>query len=176
MKQYGEKIKQIRVEKGITAVEVAKAAGLKHSSYGSIEKGITKSISIEVGKGIAKALGVSFIELFDVQSPESSAFQETLAENKRLQKRIAELESQIQDKSELLDMMRDEKEFTLLVMKWIIHYVTDYYLEQSEKLVQASGKMADEIIEKSWLSAKMQYLKGKKGKDIYFMPDGHDQI
>ncbi len=68
METMNEKIKRLRKQKGLSQVEVAKAAGITQSSYASIEKGDTKSITIEVGKGFAKALGMAFNELFDIES------------------------------------------------------------------------------------------------------------
>lgn len=85
MKKINEKIKELRVEAGIKQADVARSAGIKQSSYASIEKGDTKSISIEVGKGIAKALGVSFNELFEIESPSKKEIAELKAEIEKLQ-------------------------------------------------------------------------------------------
>lgn len=68
MESINEKIKRLRLESGINQADVARSAGIKQSSYASIEKGDTKSISIEVGKGIAKALRISFLELFEIEA------------------------------------------------------------------------------------------------------------
>lgn len=68
MESINEKIKRIRLETGVNQADVARSAGIKQSSYASIEKGDTKSISIEVGKGIAKALNISFNELFEIET------------------------------------------------------------------------------------------------------------
>lgn len=68
METINEKIKRLRIESGVSKAEMARAAGLKQSSYSSIENGETKSITIEVGKGIARALDISFNELFEIES------------------------------------------------------------------------------------------------------------
>lgn len=89
METINEKIKRIRIEAGINQADVARAAGIKQSSYASIEKGDTKSISIEVGKGIAKALGISFNELFEVEILQNdSLINELKAENERLKEQL----------------------------------------------------------------------------------------
>lgn len=68
MSNYGQKIKQLRELKGISQKQVADEAGIKPSSYFNIENGKTQSISIEVGKGIARALDVAFNELFEIET------------------------------------------------------------------------------------------------------------
>ena len=45
MNAINEKIKELRVKSGIKQADVARSAGIKQSSYASIEKGDTKSIS-----------------------------------------------------------------------------------------------------------------------------------
>jgi len=67
-----EKLKQLRKQKGISQNTVASAAGISISAYSNIENGVSKSITIDIGKGIAKALGVSFIELFEIDENRTS--------------------------------------------------------------------------------------------------------
>lgn len=61
-----KKIRSLRKASGLSQAYVASVCELTQSSYASIENGKTKSITIEVGKGIAKALGVPFTELFEI--------------------------------------------------------------------------------------------------------------
>jgi len=75
MESINEKIKLLRKQRGISQVEVAKAAGINQASYSNIEKGDTKSITIEVGKGISRALGIPFAELFDIEAPKDNSEQ-----------------------------------------------------------------------------------------------------
>jgi len=89
MVSINEKITAIRLSKGIKQSDVARASGLKQPSYASIEKGETKSITIEAGKGIAKALGVSFIELFEIEIANHEEKEE------KLNKRISDLEKML---------------------------------------------------------------------------------
>jgi transcriptional regulator with XRE-family HTH domain len=69
MELLGEKIRQIRKSKGISQMTVADTCKIKQSSYANIESGKTQNITIEIGKGIAKALNVSFNELFEIEAP-----------------------------------------------------------------------------------------------------------
>jgi len=75
METIGEKIKRIRIEKRLSKKEVAEICGLSPSSYLYIEEGKTKSISIEVGKGIARALEVSFTDLFEIEDVYKTKFE-----------------------------------------------------------------------------------------------------
>lgn len=98
MESLKDKIRRLRKEKGISQVDVAKASGINQASYSNIEKGSTTSISIEVGKGIAKALEISFNELFDIEvEATNSLIDELKADNERLK----ELQSR-NDKESLL--------------------------------------------------------------------------
>jgi transcriptional regulator with XRE-family HTH domain len=91
MESINEKIKRLRIESGVNQAEVARSAGIKQSSYASIEKGDTKSITIEVGKGIAKALKISFNELFEIESEElKEEFSEKLKEITEALEKMAE--------------------------------------------------------------------------------------
>jgi len=67
MESIGEKIKRIRKSKGISQTTVSNTCGIKQSSYANIENGKTQNITIEIGKGIAKALKISFNDLFDIE-------------------------------------------------------------------------------------------------------------
>ncbi|NQU51483.1 MAG: helix-turn-helix transcriptional regulator [Bacteroidetes bacterium] len=84
MYEFKEKIKKLRIEKGLKQADVARAAGIKQATLASIEKPVeldgTKAMTIETGKGIAKALGVPFNELFDIEIPETKKIEELRAD------------------------------------------------------------------------------------------------
>lgn len=63
-KKVGEKIRIIRINKGITQEEAAFRSKLDYSYFNQIERG-RRNPSIEAVSRIAKALGVSLKELFD---------------------------------------------------------------------------------------------------------------
>lgn len=96
MESIGEKIRRIRKSKGISQTAVSDTCGIKQSSYANIESGKTQNITIEIGKGIAKALEISFNELFDIdQIIEDDIIKELknkkewlIKENERKQKEI----------------------------------------------------------------------------------------
>lgn len=105
MESINEKIKRIRLETGVNQADVARSAGIKQSSYASIEKGDTKAISIEVGKGIAKALKISFNELFDIE-----VFDEKLELINKLAK---EYEEAKQRTDEIIESLDDKRKLLL---------------------------------------------------------------
>lgn len=61
--QLAERIKQLRVEKGMTQLDVASKMGIDDSSYRKIESGRTNPISRTLYK-LAEALDVSVSQLF----------------------------------------------------------------------------------------------------------------
>lgn len=112
METINEKIRRIRIESKVNQADVARAAGIKQSSYGSIEKGDTKSISIEVGKGIAKALNISFNDLFDIEPPKwgHDNTEKLKAEIEEANKEINRIQETLKDKILLIDFLLKDKE------------------------------------------------------------------
>jgi transcriptional regulator with XRE-family HTH domain len=113
METIGEKIRRIRKSKGISQMTVADTCNIKQSSYANIESGKTQNITIEIGKGIAKALDVSFNELFEieVQGVSGSDVESLLNEKKA---KIEDLQKQIEKTDKLNDFLQEEN-------KWLKH-------------------------------------------------------
>jgi transcriptional regulator with XRE-family HTH domain len=100
-----ERIKQFRKQKNLSQAQVAEVIGISQAAYAKIESGETKSITIEVGKGIAKAIGISFNELFDIEPSKENSKQINLllADNE-------EINQKLEEKLQLLEMLKKEKE------------------------------------------------------------------
>jgi transcriptional regulator with XRE-family HTH domain len=129
MDKIGEKLKQLRKSKGLSQSQVAEASGLTQASYASIETGKTKSISIQVGKGLAKILDQDFNLLFDVDHKEND--QSRLIEE--LKKEIESLQRQLEDNISLKHYYsRDLLGMKSMSLNWIKEF---YYteLEQVER-------------------------------------------
>lgn len=62
-KKLGERIEELRKQKGITQEELAAKAGLHRAYFWDIENG--RNISIKTAYKIARALGVTLSQLFD---------------------------------------------------------------------------------------------------------------
>jgi transcriptional regulator with XRE-family HTH domain len=99
-----EKIKQFRKQKNLSQAQIAESIGISQAAFAKIESGETKSITIEVGKGIAIALGIPFYEIFDIEpSKENSEQIEKLKiENESLKK-------QLEEKVQILELLKNEK-------------------------------------------------------------------
>jgi len=95
-----EKIKDRRKELKLTqkqiAEKISEISPISQAAYAKIESGATVGISIEYAKGIAKALDVSFNELFEIENSahenNSVEFEKKIEEHKN---RILELEKTI---------------------------------------------------------------------------------
>jgi transcriptional regulator with XRE-family HTH domain len=76
METIGNKIKRLRRSKGLSLMDlVAKMNALKidisDTALSKIETGKTKSITVDLGKGLANAFDISFNELFDIETNNS---------------------------------------------------------------------------------------------------------
>jgi transcriptional regulator with XRE-family HTH domain len=153
MSNIHEKIREFRKQKGINQKQVADSAGLSVAAYSNIESGISKSITIVAGKGIAKALGVSFAELFDIEVVGTTT-SEAAGELEQLRVRIGELE----DKNFKLQTdinQRDSHIATLVQYKDILKY----------KLIEMIYK--DYLIALSSYQQRLGNAKDDKEKDYY---------
>jgi transcriptional regulator with XRE-family HTH domain len=112
------KIRQYRLEKGLSQKTVSTMAEISHSAYVKIEYGKTEKIFIEVGKKISKALGVSFNELFDIVSENKGQEEELKAEIERLTK-----------------IVKGQKELLDLNDKLLKHYEKTYIAIYQESLI-----------------------------------------
>jgi len=63
-KKFGQRVKELRKNKGLTQEDLAFAIGVDRSYMGFIERGERNPTLDKIGK-IAKALKVSWKELFD---------------------------------------------------------------------------------------------------------------
>jgi len=123
-KLLADKIKKIRLEKRISQSHMKDVIGISQAAYAKIENGTTKNITIEIGKGIAKALGVDFSELFGVGLRERGFFISQLEEYKN---KADKLKEELVKANQIVELLSSEKrnlkEF--YVMQLVSHY-TNY--------------------------------------------------
>lgn len=148
MESMNEKIKQLRKLKGVSQVEVANAAGINQSSYASIENGNTKSITIDVGIGIAKALGTSFNELFEIDGT-NSAIDELNRQIEELQGRIEELKNISAEKSLLIETLKNEQSHIKehLVMQMLSSYAFEIRT-YDEQILKSENEEKEKLTKK----------------------------
>jgi len=106
MKGIEGKIMKLRIEKGISKADMSRACSITPTAYSNIEEDLTESINIETGRKIAKALGISFNELFEIEG-DSQKIDELNNEIQLFKNRIAEksllIESLINEKAHIKD-------------------------------------------------------------------------
>lgn len=98
-----ERIVSKRNAKGLSKADLARACEITPTAYANIEKGDMNSISLDVAKGIAKALDENFNELFDIEISDVS--KGLNKEIDQLKKRIAELDEQLNDKRRIIEFL-----------------------------------------------------------------------
>ncbi|NQU88185.1 MAG: helix-turn-helix domain-containing protein [Mariniphaga sp.] len=141
-----EKIRRLRIEKHITQVEIASAAKLSRSAYIMFEKGESETLSIKAGKGIAKTLDISFVELFEIENSglESLNFQ---IEIKKLEKKIEDYEKRIADQDYLIEVLKNELNELKASLTWEgIEWLLDELVNLELKNKNTNDKSLDSEI------------------------------
>lgn len=133
METFNEKIKRIRKSLGLTQVNVCDKIGITQPSFASIESGKTTSITIDLGKKIAQALGVNFYELFEIESPGTNQnILQLIEENEQLKKTIANM------KDDFIDLLSDNN--LLLSVSAGLDYQTEEYFIRRAKHMEEMTK------------------------------------
>lgn len=150
MESLTDKIKRLRKSSGITQIEVANAAGITQSGFASIEKGNTKSITIEVGIGIAKALGVPFNELFEIEAG-SIQKNDDLFKIEDLKEKLEDLRERLVEKDQLIKAITNQNK------QLKAHYLSDVYLDLWREISDLEDKLkiSSDENEKQALSGKI---------------------
>ena len=101
-----EKIRNLRKIKNLSQAQVAEIVGISQAAYAKIDSGFTKSISIEIGKGISKALNIHFNELFDIEAtPQNQDETESLiSEIEGLKKQIEDIIKNSRKDEQIIDL------------------------------------------------------------------------
>lgn len=140
MESLNEKIKRLRKQSGLSQIEVARSAGINQASYSNLEKGDTKSISIEVGKGIARTLGISFNELFGVEG--NNPTEELLKkENESLREEVWELKNRLKEKDLLINSLTSQNRHVKGVL------MAEVYLDHLRKLEKIDEQIKTSVDE-----------------------------
>lgn len=91
MEYLHERIRRLRESKNLKQADVAELVGISRVAYSQIENNVTKSITIEVGKKLSRALQVPFNELFEIEDNTDEGRTLKL-ENENLRSKIEELQ------------------------------------------------------------------------------------
>lgn len=110
--QILDKLKKLRTGKNLSQSQIAKLIDISQAAYAKIESGDTFDITIDIGKGIAKALGMSFNELFEIEGPSNSLEIEEFNNKILLLEREIKLKDRIiADYSNMFDNYREQLEY-----------------------------------------------------------------
>lgn len=157
METQGEKIKRIRKSKGISQVIVAESCMIKQSSYANIESGKTQSITIEVGIGIAKALGVSFNELFEIEVGNLPT-EEGLIQIEDLKGKLEELKERLSEKDQLIKAITSQnKQLKTELLSSISFHQLNEIDNLKEKLEITSDEKKRQLLSKK-ISELIEFL------------------
>lgn len=153
METTGNKIKRLRKSKGLSLMDLAKMVEIPDSARSKVEPGKTKNISdtalskletgkttsitIDLGKSIAKALEISFNELFDIEVDENKGQE-------------VELKTEI---NRLNDLINSQKEFITILKEQneILKPFRSAFIQErtiSELMVYASIERMKELAQK----------------------------
>ncbi len=112
----GKKITELRESKGLSIRGLARKIGMSDTALAKIEKGNNDNIKIDTGVRIAKALEVSFVELFEIELPESPIEESLNAQIERLEKML-ELKEGIEKLKDQKIALQKENLDSLLIFK-----------------------------------------------------------
>jgi transcriptional regulator with XRE-family HTH domain len=108
-----ERIKELRKRNNLSQSQMAQIIDISQAAYAKIESGLTDNITIDVGKGIAKALEVSFNELFEIEALQNDSLLEELkAENERLEKENERLLRELDNYQTFINLLKDRNMIT----------------------------------------------------------------
>lgn len=153
MEQVNLIIKQLRKEKGLSQFDVANRLGISQTAYASIESGKTKSISVEIGKGLAEVLDQDFNILFGVERKEND--QTKLIEN--LKKEIETLKEQLEDKKNIVAFFQKERSsIKYIILSW---YLKNFDIKQLNLILRrGKGKLTEQEFNKEVVEIKKRAM------------------
>lgn len=172
METYYEKIKRIRKSKGLNQVDICAQIGITQPSFASIEAGRTKTISIELGKKIAKALDVGFNELFEIDSIDDTVeiVKQLGKEYEEAKKRVEELEETLNDKRKIIDYYEDTMEYLALFRKYSFVKLSENINISALELFES----VQDLIQKEKGYVGITVNKQKEGFVVRFIPASNE--
>ena len=109
-----ENIRKHREAKNLSQQKLAELAGVSQPTIYKLEHGKADNVTLQVGKSIAEALGVSFNVLFEIETVQLGAeLLEKLVnleqtKNSKLESRISELEERLSERVDFIKLLQNE--------------------------------------------------------------------
>jgi transcriptional regulator with XRE-family HTH domain len=138
MNNFSENIKKIRLEKGLTQVDMANKLGIKQSSYQQIESG-RNDISLSRLQQIVEVFEMDFIDFFGYPDFNNS-MQGVLNDMKKLEKQLNEFKDTVRYFKEL----SDERKARLVFLGKLTSKIADC-LEKGYAILSKIEKQSPEI-------------------------------
>lgn len=138
--QILEKLKNLRISKNLSQSQIAKLIDISQAAYAKIESGETVDITIDIGKGIAKALGISFNELFEIEIADNNK------QEAELRVEIDRLNDIINGQKELITLLKAQNEilnpfrFAFIQERTISELMVHSTIERIKELYQKGEK------------------------------------
>lgn len=163
MSSISDRVLRLREEKKFSRKYLAELAEVSQPTIYNIENGKTENITLSVGKKIAKALGISFGELFEIETfvSDSNDFKMQLDQ---LREKVKELEKQLGKELELNILLKNEnKRLYTEVVERTLSSVFDFFNELYIYIEDSNNEEENEkrrSILKSELKSVEKYLNG----------------
>lgn len=160
MQSVSEKIRELREAKNLSQKKLAEIAGVSQPTIYNVEHGKVDNITLSIGKNIAKALGVSFAELFEIETP-GTGTSEASAELEQLRNLVINYENEIKvyqdrltDKETIIKSLKTEKK---LFKENVIRSI-DVMYEPEVTEIRNKLKNCSDQTEKLTLETKLQKI------------------
>lgn len=168
METIGEKIKRLRKSKGLSLMDLANKLEVSDTAISKIETGKTKSITVEMGENLCKELGVSFYELFDIET-NNDEIREAKSLIDALYDQIDALEGRITEKDLMISVLINQNKLLKS------YFMSGLFLDWKADVDRLEEKLKgnNEPDEKKNLELKLEELKSKfKGYCDYYISVG----
>lgn len=156
MENVSKRIKELRKKKGLSLKELAVKLGVSDTALSNIETGKTKSISIEIGKGLSNFLEIDFFTLFEIDEIRSES---ELVRLKELEKENDYLQKRVEDQSLLIKLLVEKNMITSPREKIIgensFEFAGDGFLDKEIESMPTKEKEAMNLIKDNSFIRKM---------------------
>ena len=160
MKISGKKIKELRIQKGISQVDMANVAEISRSAYIAFENKDSDTISLKSAIGISQKLEISLYDLFEIETP-GTGTSEASAELEQLREKVKELEFQLEMKDYVID---SQKAIRTNFIAELVNYIEIKSVKTPYWLIKQGYKYAKNNEERAIIEKQIEkYEKERKG-------------
>ena len=162
-----EKIKKLRIQKNISQVDMANAAGMSRGAFIAFENGKESvNLSLRAAIEIAKTLNISFNDLFEIEAPAAAGS----VDESLLKEKIADLQKQIEQKDLTIQTLIANRKFFISTLVKYFENIDEYtfYWMAIQGYKYAKTEKQKEYVELQIKVAEKQ----REGMYDYFLNEG----